>query len=129
MIGGRVVVTRGLFFGLASGATTVQAASLTLIECIIQDCHAEYGSAVLVATGSVVRVENSVVTNNSATVSGGALHVGGSSNVTLEHSAFTFLPAFSWESALYPVLKLSARFPLGARRSMTDTIFEKNSAP
>eukprot|EP00966_Prymnesium_polylepis_P127646 2951876-Prymnesium_polylepis.1 len=75
IVGGRAILTRTVLLGLSNGAIGVRAAHLTLIECVIRDCRAQSGGAILISAGSAVVVVLSNLTNNSATVSGGALQV------------------------------------------------------
>lgn len=73
--GGSVRLMRTALSGHLAGALQVDAATLNLIECSLRDNHAQTGGAMLVRGDSHVRVERSNFTNNSASLSGGALQV------------------------------------------------------
>ena len=61
--------------GHPAGALGVEAAALTLIGCIIRDCSAAFGGAILVRDGANVTVSGSKLIGNRATVRGGAIQV------------------------------------------------------
>ena len=73
--GGHVVLLRTLLAGHAAGAVEVASARLTLIGSAIRQCRAHHGGAMLVHGSSDVVVERSNITDNVATVRGGALQV------------------------------------------------------
>eukprot|EP00966_Prymnesium_polylepis_P019383 446844-Prymnesium_polylepis.1 len=73
--GGTVVVMKSILHGQLAGAVVVQAASLTMMACVVRDSCAATGGGLLVGSGADVLVVASNFTNNSASVSGGALQV------------------------------------------------------
>ena len=72
---GQVTLKRVLLSGHTSGAISVRAATLALVESTIQGNQAEYGGAIRATEGSFVRLERSNMTGNVADMSGGALQV------------------------------------------------------
>ena len=73
--GGHATLVRTMVSGCTSGAIGVSSATLGLRLCILRDNTAQTGGAMLVGGGSNVTVEQSLIAYNSATVSGGALQV------------------------------------------------------
>eukprot|EP00966_Prymnesium_polylepis_P004986 114221-Prymnesium_polylepis.1 len=67
--GGQVSLTRIMMNGHLNGAITVHSASLTLVECTIEGCHAQYGGGILIDGRSEVRIRGSILALNTATVS------------------------------------------------------------
>eukprot|EP00966_Prymnesium_polylepis_P155271 3586027-Prymnesium_polylepis.2 len=60
--------------GHSAGRLSVHASTLTLIDCIVRDCKAAHGAAMLVDDGSNVTVVRSTFAHNQA-LTGGALQV------------------------------------------------------
>jgi hypothetical protein len=75
IVGGHAVLTRVVLSGHSAGAISVNAATLTLIECTLRENWAQVGGAMLVIGGANVTAERSVFVQNSASVSGGAIQV------------------------------------------------------
>ena len=73
--GGRVVLTRTVLRGHDAGAIGVHTASFIMIESTVQECRAPSGGGLLVGAGAEVLIEQSNFTNNTATVTGGAIQV------------------------------------------------------
>jgi|EP00966_Prymnesium_polylepis_P287693 hypothetical protein len=74
---GHVLLVRVLVQGHRAGAIGVDSAHLTMVLCSIisNGLGAQTGGALLVRGASQVSAEASLLTNNSAAVGGGALHV------------------------------------------------------
>ena len=74
--GGHVGLTRTEFSGHPAGAISVMGgnASIMLIECVVRNCSASSGGALLIAQGSTATLLRSNLTDNHANT-GGALYV------------------------------------------------------
>ena len=76
VVGGSASLTRTVLRGHPNGAVLVRAAILVLDQCSIQDSQALTGGAILMDGDAKLMAAHSKLTNNSATLSGGALQVG-----------------------------------------------------
>ena len=75
LVGGRTLLVRTTLGCLPTGAIGVHAAHAALSECAIVHNTATSGAALLVTDSSSVHVAKSNLTDNTASVSGGALQV------------------------------------------------------
>ena len=73
--GGAVDLAQVVLTGHNHGAIFVAKAVLVLIDCRVENSHAQTGGALLVGSGANVTIVSSNLTENSATTSGGALQV------------------------------------------------------
>jgi hypothetical protein len=89
MDGGRAMLAQVVVRRFSSGAIGVHAASLIIVDCVFQDCHArKSGGAILVDRGATVTIARSLLTGNSA-LSGGAMLVAGDSDIRVSESIFS----------------------------------------
>jgi predicted outer membrane repeat protein len=100
--GGHTMLSQTVLSAHSAGAIHVlHSASLTLIECTVEDCRAQTGGAVLVdGPRSKVVIANSSLINNSATVSGGAIQVNAGSVHLLNETMLTKNSAPSGSSTM-----------------------------
>eukprot|EP00966_Prymnesium_polylepis_P316482 7312820-Prymnesium_polylepis.1 len=75
IVGGSALLARTTLSGHAAGAILVNAASVTLVECTVRNCHALTGAAILVQQGANVTAVRSNLTDNQADAGGGAIQV------------------------------------------------------
>ena len=75
IVGGFVLLVRTTLSNHLQGALAVHSAMLSLFECIIRDCRAQAGPAILISGTANVTCAASRFIDNAAEVSGGALQV------------------------------------------------------
>eukprot|EP00966_Prymnesium_polylepis_P324710 7380735-Prymnesium_polylepis.1 len=77
VVGGHVTLLQTILYGHAMGAISVEGAraSLTMIDCVVRNCSAARGGALLIGANSTVALHATNLTDNNANIRGGAIHV------------------------------------------------------